>query len=183
MAPIDVLLRLKGTHPGFGIRPGADAVRLWTGLSEIPHLRMAGLIVVTVSGDDCSAAVQAMMHTKRRLQECKFDPAAVLVSEEGIQSDQQQETDQGSDAMDLVLRRPDRPPAVPIGTMTATVVSRPSLDTIVIGVPGFDATVAATFPEYPDLRIVGKDGDCLVVSPNGASEMFTIGESIRIDCS
>ena len=183
MAPVDVLLRLKGTHSGFGIRPGAEAVRLWTGLSEIPHLRMAGLIVVTAFGDDGSAAVQAMMHTKRRLQECNFDPAAVLVSEEGMQSDQQQQTDQGRDAVDLVLWRPDRPPAVPSGTMTATVVSRPSLDTIVIGVPGFDAAVAATFPQYPDLRILGKDGDCLVVSPNGASERLTIGESILIDWS
>ena len=156
MAPVDVLLRLKTTHSGFGIRPGAEALRLWTGLSEIPHLRMAGLIVVTASGDDGSAAVQAMMHTKRRLQECNFDPATILVSEEGTQSDQQQQTDRGSDAVDLILRRPDRPPAVPSGTMTATVVSRPSLDAIVIGVPGFDATVAASFPYHPDLRILGK---------------------------
>ena len=174
--PVDLFLRLQGGRPGFGIRPGADALQLCAGLSEIPHLRVAGLLGVVAHDDDGMAMDRSMAHTKSLFRQEGFDPVTVLISNNVMRGDR------GGSPVDYTLSCPTPPPPPPSGVLAATVVSRPSLNTIVIGIVGYGCGVDMSFPDHPHLRVVGEDGDCLVVSPNGMSDGLTIGQSVRSEC-
>lgn len=172
-----ILIQLQSPQPGFGVRPGTDAVQLAHGIEGLQGVRVEGLALHATLNDDLDALLQAARFTCDRLrsQGICCDTVSLTASCRIPLSDI-------STFTELLIEPPasKAPIPTPDPIRPATVVSRPSLDHVVLVIDGVEAEQPVEFPDEPAVQVVRWQRDCCIVSASGSAKRLNIGDQLNV---
>ncbi len=175
-----VLILLQGEQPGPGIRPGQDALRLAQGISGLAGIRVAGVSVSIVDESAAESVMAAAVHTQKLFRSAGIDCDLLNVIADAGQLPEFPGLAADFCFRDLVDAL-DGPCAA--GRCVAEVISRPSLDVVVISLESTRPAAErhARFPDHPDARVLRWLNGCCVLAAEGSTQRLTIGDRVCVE--
>ncbi len=173
----NVLIQLQSPQPGFGVRPGTDAVQLAQGIDRLQGVRVEGLALHTTLHDDIDALLQAVRSTCDRLHR-----QGICCDTVSLTASCRIPVSEVSTFTELLVEPPaaNARLSVPHAMRTATVVSRPSLDYVVVVIDGVGAEKRIEFPDKPAVPVVRWQRDCCIVTATDSAERLKIGDQLNV---
>jgi len=170
-----VVIRLQKSVAGIGIRAGMDAAQLALGATQLPHVRVQGLLFDSCDSD---SALQAAQSTRDRLFESGIGCSDLFVRLPAYSA-----PPDGSEATQVIVEAVAAVPAdsEPTGGCTAEVISRPSLTCAVIAIPEVELVGRSLeFPDLPSTTVMGWCDDSCVIDATGGAARLTIGDVVTV---
>lgn len=180
-----VLILLQGDQAGPGIRPGQDALQLAQGIRRLPGLRVAGITVSVEESQTATAVLRAAEHTQQLFRKSGIgcEITNVMADADLLLDDWEGITDAGITDIGVrgLVAGVDSP--VSFGRRTAEVISRPSLDVVVIGLESLpeEVEVAVRLTDHPQAGLLSRRYGCCVFSADGSARQLTIGDSVQVE--
>jgi D-serine deaminase-like pyridoxal phosphate-dependent protein len=172
-----VLIQLQAAQPGVGVRPGTDALQLARGIERLDGVRVEGLAVYASGNDPVESALQAAQHTRDKLllHGICCDTVSLSTEPEFMPSHRGLITE-----LYIDVPRAGSTSASQHTARTATVVSRPSLEHVVVVIDDIATERRVVFPDHPQAHVTRWHRDCCVIAATGPAGRLNIGDTLRV---